>query len=217
MLYELAFFLNLISFETAFEALRKHREEGRYTKVLVNTLGDSLLDGGKQLGKFYKQFETAIGAIGYSPKDLQTFEGAASSEVAGAFRDIIGKLISTKKYGTEQREFVKRMWRAACTLHLTATFQHISGQGSSWEEEFAPMLYQAIDVGSTEVFNSAYRVYKGDKYIGGHNMLVEVQKTTDSSYHVRQFNSGDGIRESRKMAGEHLWLGRALFKLRRHA
>ena len=47
LLYELAFFLNLISFETAFEALRKHREEGRYTKVLVNTLGDSLLDGGE--------------------------------------------------------------------------------------------------------------------------------------------------------------------------
>ena len=66
----------------------------------------------------------------------------------------------------------------------------------AWEEEFAPMLYQAIDVGSTEVFDSEYRVYKGGEYIGGHNMLVEVQKTTDSSYHVRQFNSGDGIRES---------------------
>ena len=62
-----------------------------------------------------------------------------------------------------------------------------------WEEEFAPMLYQAIDVGSTEVFDSGYEVYKGDKYIKGHNMLVEVQKTTDSSYHVRQFNSGNGI------------------------
>ena len=55
------------------------------------------------------------------------------------------------------------------------------------------MLYQAIDVGSTEVFDSAYNVYKGDEYIEGHDMLVEVQKTTDSSYHVRQFNSGDGI------------------------
>ena len=55
------------------------------------------------------------------------------------------------------------------------------------------MLYQAIDVGSTEVFNSGYEVYEGDEYITGHNMLVEVQKTTDSSYHVRQFNSGDGI------------------------
>ena len=62
LLYELAFFLNLISFETAFEALRKHREESRYTKVLVNTLGDSLLDGGQQLGQFYEQFETAIGS-----------------------------------------------------------------------------------------------------------------------------------------------------------
>ena len=79
LVYELAFFLNLISFETAFEVLRKHREEGRYTKVLVNTLGDSLLDGGKQLGQFYEQFETAIGTIGYSPKDLQMFEGAAGS------------------------------------------------------------------------------------------------------------------------------------------
>ena len=207
LVYELAFFLNLISFETAFEALRKHREEGRYTKVLVNTLGDSLLDGGKQLGQFYEQFETAIGAIGYSPKDLQMFEGVASSEVAGAFRDIIGELISIKNYGTEQREFVKRMWRAACTLHLTATFQTcFRSRRISWEEEFAPMLYQAIDVGSTEVFDSGYRVYKGDKYIGGHNMLVEVQKTTDSSYHVRQFNSGDGIEESRNMAGEHLRL-----------
>ena len=129
LVYELAFFLNLISFETAFEVLRKHREEGRYTKVLVNTLGDSLLDGGKQLGQFYEQFETAIGTIGYSPKDLKMFEGVASSEVAGAFRDIIGELISIKNYGTEQREFVKRMWRAACTLHLTATFQDVSGQG----------------------------------------------------------------------------------------
>ena len=80
LLYELAFFLNLISFETAFEALRKHRQESRYTKVLVNTLGDSLLDGGKQLGQFYEQFETAIETIGYSPKDLKMFEGAASSE-----------------------------------------------------------------------------------------------------------------------------------------
>ena len=123
LLYELAFFLNLISFETAFEVLRKHREERRYTEVLVNTLGDSLLDGGKQLGQFYEQFETAIEAIGYSPKDLQTFEGVASSDVAGVLRDIIGKLISVKNYGTEQREFVKRMWRAACTLHLTATFR----------------------------------------------------------------------------------------------
>ena len=77
LVYELAFFLNLISFETAFEALRKHKEERGYTKVLVNTLGDSLLDGGQQLGQFYEQFETAIGAIGYSPKDLKMFEGAA--------------------------------------------------------------------------------------------------------------------------------------------
>ena len=84
----------------------------------------------------------------------------------------------------------------------------------AWEEEFAPMLYQAIDVGSTEVFDSGYRVYKGDEYIDGHDMLVEVQKTTDSSYHVRQFNSGDGLEESRNMAGEHLWLRRSLFKLR---
>ena len=75
LVYELAFFLNLISFETAFEVLRKHREEGSYTKVLVNTLGDSLLDGGKQLGQFYEQFETAIETIGYSPKDLKMFEG----------------------------------------------------------------------------------------------------------------------------------------------
>ena len=97
LVYELAFFLNLISFETAFEALRKHREEGRYTKVLVNTLGDSLLDGGKQLGQFYEQFETAIGTIGYSPKDLQMFEGVASSNVAGALRDIIGELISCQE------------------------------------------------------------------------------------------------------------------------
>ena len=64
------------------------------------------------------------------------------------------------------------------------------------------MLYQAIDVGSTEVFDSEYNVYEGDEYIDGHNMLVEVQKTTDSSYHVRQFNSGDGIEQSRNMAGE---------------
>ena len=60
------------------------------------------------------------------------------------------------------------------------------------------MLYQAIDVGSTEVFDSAYDVYEGDKRITGHNMLVEVQKSTDSSYRVRQFNSGDGTQESRE-------------------
>ena len=119
--------------------------------------------------------------------------------MAGVFRDIIGELISIKKYDTEQGEFVKRMWRAACTLHLTATLQHVSGQrGASWEEEFAPMLYQAIDVGSTEVFNSGYWMYKGGKRIDGHDMLVEVQKTTDSSYHVRQFNSGNGIRSNHK-------------------
>ena len=76
--------------------------------------------------------------------------------MAGAFRDIIGELISIKKYGPEQREFVKRMWRAACTLHLTATFQHVPVKERRWEEEFAPMLYQAIDVGSTEVFDSGY-------------------------------------------------------------
>ena len=77
------------------------------------------------------------------------------------------------------------------------------------------MLYQAIDVGSTEVFDSGYRVYKGDEYIGGHNMLVEVQKTTDSSYHVRQFNSGDGIRAiTSNMGREHLKLSGAIFKLR---
>ena len=39
------------------------------------------------------------------------------------------------------------------------------------------------DTGCIKVINSS----------SGHNMLVEVQKTTDSSYHVRQFNSGDGI------------------------
>ena len=33
LVYELAFFLNLISFETAFEALRKHREEGNIRSI----------------------------------------------------------------------------------------------------------------------------------------------------------------------------------------
>ena len=191
--YELAFFLKLISFETAFEVLGKHREEGRYTSMLVNTLGDSFLDGGKQLGQFYEQFEAAFETIGYSPKNLQVFQGATSSNVAGALRDIIGELISIKNYGHRQREFVEKMWRAACTLHLTAALRDVSPlETSSWEEKFAPMLYQAIDVGSTEVFDSAYKVYKGGEYIGGHAMLVEVQKTTDSSYSVRQFNSGNG-------------------------
>ena len=200
--YELAFFLKLIPFETAFEALRKHRQESRYTNVLVNTLGDSLLDGGEQIGQFYEQFETAIRAIGYSPEDLQTFEGVLSGEMAGAFRNIIGELISIKKYAPRQREFVKRMWRAACTLHLTATFRHVFGRGRRWEEEFAPIFYQAIDVGSIEVFDSGYEVYEGDEHIGGHNVLVEVQKTTDSSYHVRQFNSGSGIRSNHKKCEE---------------
>ena len=114
--------------------------------------------------------------------------------MTGAFRDIIGELILVKKYGTEQREFVERMWRAACTLHLTAAFQAVSGQGIFWKYMFAPMLYQAIDAGSTEVFDSGYDVFKGREFIEGHNMLVEVQKAPDSSYHVRQFNSGDGLR-----------------------
>ena len=153
LVYELAFFLKLISFETAFKVLRKHRQDGRYTGVLVNTLGDSLLDGGEQLDKFDEQLETTFETIGYSPEDLQTFEGVAASSVAGTFRDIVGELIFDKKYGPKRQEFVERMWRAACTLHLTAFLQSVTGQRGIWEEEFAPALYRAIDVGSTEVFD----------------------------------------------------------------
>ena len=217
MLYELAFFLNLLSFETAFEALQKHKQQSENPRILVNTLGDSLLDGGKQLEQFYKQFEEAFGAIGYFPKDLKLFQGASSNHVAGALRDIIGELISSHNDDTEQGEFVEQIWRAACTLHLTATFQHVSTLGSSWEEEIAPMLYQAMDVGSTEVFDSVYRVYKGDEHIGGHGMLVEVQRITDSSYHVRQFNSGNGLGNHVTWRVSPSGSRRALFRLCRHA
>ena len=77
LLYELAFFLKLISFEAALGALRKHKQESGYTKILVNTLGDSLLDGGKQLGQFYEQFESSIETIGYSLKDLKMLQGVS--------------------------------------------------------------------------------------------------------------------------------------------
>ena len=193
LLYELAYFLNLFSFETTFEVLQKHKQRDDYTKILVNTLGDSLLDGGQQLGQFYAQFETAFETIGYSPKDLKMFQGAAGSAMAGAFRDITGGLVAKSGNVTEQGRFARRMWRAACTIHLTATLQQVSGQERVWEETIAPMLYQAIDVGSTEAFDSGYGVYERGKYVTGHAMLVEVQRTTDSSYHVRQFNSGSGI------------------------
>ena len=211
--YELAFFLKLISFETALEALRKRREKSEYTRVLVNILGDSLLDGGKQFDQFYEQFETASGAIGYSLKVLQKFEQVVSSDVAGAFRDIIGELISVKKYGPEQRVFMERMWRATCTLHLAAILQY---QWVLWDEEFASMLYRAIDVGSTEVFDAGYKMYDDDKFIGGHNMLVEVQKSTESSYHVRQFNSENKMCGHERVGKRHPKICTTIFKLRQH-
>ena len=43
LLYELAFFLNLISFETAFEALRKHREDRKLYESTGKHLGRLLV------------------------------------------------------------------------------------------------------------------------------------------------------------------------------
>ena len=64
------------------------------------------------------------------------------------------------------------------------------------------MLYQAIEVGSTEVFNSGYSVYKETgEYVEGHAMVVEVQRTSDTLYRVRQFNSGDGIDNHKEWQG----------------
>ena len=79
LLHELAYFLNIIPFESSFEALRKHKQKGDYSTILTNILGDSLLDGGKHLEEFYKQYDTAVGTIGYLPKDLQAFETSHGS------------------------------------------------------------------------------------------------------------------------------------------
>ena len=198
LLHELAYFLNLIPFESVFEALRGYKQEGDYSRILANVLGDSLLDGGKRLEKFYKQFDTAIGAIGYSPKDLQAFEGLSENDMAGLLRDTTGELMFSAGSNSGKQTFAKRVWRAACTLHLTAIFQASFRVGKRWEEEFAPQFYQAIEVGSTEVFNSSYRVYdERGEYIGGHGMLVEVMKIGDK-YRVKQFNSGNGIETNHK-------------------
>ena len=154
-MYQLAYFLNLISFEDSVETLGTHdQQQGYDSKVLVNILGDSLLDGGERLERFYEQFDTAISTIGYLPKDLMKFKGASSMDMARAFRNIIAGLVTRNDQSTEQYDFVKRMWRAACTLCLTARFQSLYGKTARWEEEFAPKIYQAIEVGSTEVFNS---------------------------------------------------------------
>ena len=128
LLHELAYFLNLISFESSFEALRKHKQEGDYSRILTNILGDSLLDGGKRLEEFYKQYDTAIGTIGYLPKDLQAFEGLSGSDMAGVLRDTTGELLFSAASNGGKQIFAKKMWRAACTLHLTAIFQGTFGE-----------------------------------------------------------------------------------------
>lgn len=204
LLYELAYFLNLLPFETSFEVLHEYKQQGKYSNILVNILGDSLLGGGKHLHQFYEQFETAIGVIGYLPKDLLKLQGIHTKFISGAFRDIIGELISKKHYDSERQEFMKRMWRVACTLHLSATLQSRTlqarpGEKNRWQEKYAPAIYQAIEVGSKEVFNSEYETYdEYDEHIGGHIMLVEVERTSDTLYRVKQFNSGNGISVNHK-------------------
>src|ERR1700738_3707236 len=153
LLHELAYFLNLLPFEVTFQALRIHREGEEYSETLTNILGDSLLDGGIRLDEFYKEFETSFASIGYSPEDLLKFKGASSVDMGGVFRDIIGDLIARKHYKTkEKRAFVKKTWRAACTLHLSAAFQSLSLNKPLWQDRFAPLFYHGIEVGRTEVF-----------------------------------------------------------------
>ena len=196
--YELAYFLNLISFKTSFAVLRAHRQHANHARILTNILGDSLLDGGKLLSQFYAQFETAVSTIGYLPEDLQEFEGIPEDDMAGTFRDTISDLVTKDYPGAGQSKLVKRMWRAACTLHLTATFQRAFGKERLWEKDFAQTFYQAIEVGKTEVFNSTYGTYNEDDIrTGGHNMLVEVRRPSDTRYQVKQFNSGDGSKITR--------------------
>ena len=202
LLHELAYFLKLISFESVFEALRGYKQEGDYSRILTNVLGDSLLDGGKRLEEFYKQYDTAIGTIGYLPKDLQAFEGLSENDVAGLLRGAASELLFSTEFNSGKQIFAKRVWRTACTLHLTAIFQKSFGKGKRWEEEFAPQLYQAIEVGSTEVFNSSYDTLSPSGLsIGGHAMLVEVTKTGDKHYRVKQFNSGNGIDNHKEWQG----------------
>ena len=198
LLHELAYFLNIIPFESVFEALRGYKQEGDYSAMLANVLGDSLLDGGKRLEEFYKQYDTAIGTIGYLPKDLQAFETSHGSDMAEVLRDTAGELFFNAAFNSGKQIFAKRVWRAACTLHLTAIFQEIFGVGKRWEGEFASQFYQAIEMGSVEVFNSSYRrLDPSGSFIDGHNMLVEVMKIGDK-YRVKQFNSGDGINNHKK-------------------
>ena len=193
-LHELAYFLNLLSFETSLEVLQTRYQQDGYSRTLVNILGDSLLDGGRRLNEFYEHFEASIKAIGYLPKDLQEFEGALSKSITDSFRYITGKVASNCDYDTEHGRFVKRMWRATCTLHLSAVLQAFSiGQKYLWDERFAPMLYNAIEEGSTEVFDSTYVHMPPDARVNGHDMLVEVKRICGAHYHVRQFNSGSGI------------------------
>ena len=118
--------------------------------------------------------------------------------MAEVLRDTTGELLFNAASNGGKQIFAKRVWRAACTLHLTAIFQKSFGVGKRWEEEFASQFYQAIGVGSIEVFNSSYHLLDpSGSYIGGHNMLVEVTKIGDK-YRVKQFNSGDGIGANHK-------------------
>jgi hypothetical protein len=97
------------------------------------------------------------------------------------------------------------MWRAACTLHLTAIFQDDPREGKRWEEEVAPIFYQAIEVGSIEVFGSRYKIQdESGRRLAGHSMLVEVERTSETRYRIGQFNSGKGIRFHK------VWKGGAL-------
>lgn len=206
LLYELAYFLKLLPFETAFEALQTHKQKAGHSRILANILGDSLLDGGKSLIEFYRQFDTAVSTIGYLPADLQILEGANSAGVAGTLRDIIGGLLSEKNYSEERQKFVRRMWRAACTLHLSGALQVTTFRDSVkedyWQEKYAPEIYRAIEVGNAEVFDSGYEIYnKDNEYISGHAMVVEVRRISEEHYHVKQFNSGSGIRNHKKWKG----------------
>ena len=77
-LYQLAYFLNLISFEDSVETLGTHdQQQGYDSKVLVNILGDSLLDGGKHLESFMNNSKWLSALSDMRPSYLQEFEGVS--------------------------------------------------------------------------------------------------------------------------------------------
>ena len=202
LLHELVYFLNLISFESSFEALRKHKQEGDYSRILANVLGDSLLDGGKRLEEFYKQYDTAIGTIGYSPKDLQAFEGLSGVGMARILRDAASELMfSTGSNGGKTnicKEGVESCLYFTSDCNLPKDFWCRKTLGGRICTTTLPSYRGG------EVLKFLTRVMHvldpSGSFVGGHAMLVEVTKIGDK-YRVKQFNSGNGIDNHKEWQG----------------